>query len=298
MKAVRIKDIAMGKKIESTFMIKKILSKEGNNVLIYMGDITGDIKALVPDPKSLLKVGNVIKVIGVLSSLFEASFCSKISEYNIEDYIPTVKRPIEDIMRELDDLSKEEFKSIECITMNDYFFKNQAFLNKFKKAIGGVSQHHNYIGGLAEHTLNVMYLSKVLAHRYNCRNKEIAILAAKLHDIGKIEEMYYDGPFSYTLRGDMEGHIVIGITMLEEAFKVNPDLYTEDFKLRLKGCVIQHHGKPEFGSPKAPNSEEAYIVHYADYIDATMNKIEIIKKDVPPNNWSAYDRRIEGRIYV
>ena len=298
MKAVRIKDIAMGKKIESTFMIKKILSKEGNNVLIYMGDITGDIKALVPDPKSLLKVGDVIKVIGVLSSLFEASFCSKISEYNIEDYIPTVKRPIEDIMRELDELSKEEFKSIECITMNDYFFKNQAFLSKFKKAIGGVSQHHNYIGGLAEHTLNVMYLSKILAHRYNCRNKEIAILAAKLHDIGKIEEMYYDGPFSYTLRGDMEGHIVIGITMLEEAFKANSDLYTEDFKLRLKGCVIQHHGKPEFGSPKAPNSEEAYIVHYADYIDATMNKIEIIKKDVTPNNWSAYDRRIEGRIYV
>ena len=128
---------------------------------------------------------------------------------------------------------------------------------KFKKAIGGVSMHHNYIGGLAEHTLGVMYLSTVFAERYNCRNKEVAILAAKLHDIGKIYEMKYDGPFKYTLEGEMEGHIVIGIRMLDRAFESEPNLYSDEFKARIKGCIVQHHGKQEFGSPKDMNMEES-----------------------------------------
>ena len=68
-----------------------------------------------------------------------------------------------------------------------------------------------------------MYLTIMLCERYNCRNKEIAILAAKLHDIGKIYELCYDGPFKYTLRGEMEGHIVIGTEMLDKAFMIIQD---------------------------------------------------------------------------
>ena len=89
--------------------------------------------------------------------------------------------------------------------------------------------HHNYIGGLAEHTLNVMHLTAMLCERYECRRTEIAVLAAKLHDIGKIYELYYDGSFKYTLRGEMEGHIVIGVELINEAIRENPTLYSEDF---------------------------------------------------------------------
>lgn len=208
-----------------------------------------------------------------------------------------MKRPIEEIMEEIDKISKEEFKSKEIITLDKYFFGNKDFVEKFKKCIGGVSQHHNYRGGLAEHTLDVMYLTKIFAYRYDCRNKEIAILGAKLHDMGKIYEYFVDGPFSYTLKGEMEGHIVIGVTMLEEAFGADMDVYNEEFKERMKGCIVQHHGKMEYGSPKQPNTEEAYIVHYADYVDATLNKISQIKAGLTPGTWSNYERRIEGKIY-
>ncbi len=68
----------------------------------------------------------------------------------MEDFLPTVDRPIEEIMNEIEEISKDEFKSKECIELNNYFFKDQEFLEKFKRGIGGVSQHHNYIGGLAE----------------------------------------------------------------------------------------------------------------------------------------------------
>lgn len=168
----------------------------------------------------------------------------------------------------------------------------------FKNAIGGVYQHHNYLGGLAEHTLGVTYLCKVLCDRYHARYREIAILGAKLHDIGKVFEMDYNGPFKYSLRGELEGHIVIGIAMLEEAFKKNPTNYSEEFKQRLKAIIVQHHGKVEFGSPKSPNTQESFIVHYADYVDATLNKINIVGKNIQKNTWSDYERRIEGKLFM
>lgn len=158
--------------------------------------------------------------------------------------------------------------------------------------------HHNYIWGLAEHTLNVMYLSITLSERYNCRNKEIAVLGAKLHDIGKIYELYYDGPFKYTLRGEMEGHIVIGVQMLNEAINSNREIYSEDFIRRIKGCIVQHHGKLEYGSPRELKLEEAFIINYADSIDATMNKIARLKLETEENSWSEYDRRLETKLYL
>ena len=299
MKNLYARDVKPGDKINSTFMImKKLYRDNDNNTVAYIGDNSGDIKAVIPDKNDVLKVGNVIDCEGSMDSMFIISNYKKVDHFLIEQFLPTVKRPVEDIMREIDEMSREELKSKEAIALDQYFFKNEEFLKKFKQGIGGVSMHHNYLGGLAEHTLNVMYLAKTFAYRYDCRNKEIAILGAKLHDIGKIYEYKYDGPFSYTIRGEMEGHIVIGISMLEEAFMKNPSIYSQDFKDRIKGCIVQHHGKVEFGSPRKPAMEESFIVHYADYVDATMNKIGIIKEGLEPGTWSDYDRRIEGKLYI
>ncbi|MCR1971901.1 HD domain-containing protein [Clostridium cochlearium] len=299
MKDLFIKDIEPGKKIKGSFMIMKILYKDENNrTIMYIGDNTGKLKASIIEGDYELQKGDVIECEAVFETILKVESFSKQDEFKLEDYLPSVKRPIEDILKEIEDISKEEFKSEEIIILDRYFFRNNKFLHKFKRGIGGARQHHNYIGGLAEHTLNVMYMAKILAYRYNCRNKEIAILGAKLHDIGKTEEYFVEGPFSYTLRGEMEGHIVIGVTMLEEAFREKPELYSEEFKNRMKGCIVQHHGKMEYGSPKTPNTEEAYIVHYADYVDATMNKVAQIKEGLDPNTWSDYDRRIAGKLYI
>ena len=46
------------------------------------------------------------------------------------------------------------------------------------------------------------------------------------------------------------------------------------------------------------NMEESYIVHYADYVDATMNKIEKIKDKYTDGGWTEYDRKLEARLYL
>lgn len=202
---------------------------------------------------------------------------------------------VNDIMDRLQKISLQEFKNSQVIELDNYFFKNKDFLKKFKKSIGG-REHHVYLGGLAEHTLNVVEITKDLCYRYNCIHKEIAILAAKLHDIGKIYE--YDENFETTLRGEMEGHIVIGMSMIENAFCSIDNLYNDDFKCRLRGCVVQHHGEVKYGSPKPPNTQEAYIVHHADYLDCMMYKISDIKSDFSIGSWTNFDEKIKRKLYI
>ncbi|CAH2214803.1 HD domain-containing protein [Tepidibacter aestuarii] len=298
MKSIFVKDINDNESFKSSFMIIKKLARREGTLIAFIGDKTGDVKAHIPDSTDRLEVGDVISVKATKDGVLNVQSFKKEKTFNIEEFLPSVERPIEDIMDEMNRISKEVFESDECRALDEYFFNDNKFVERFKKGIGGLSQHHNYLGGLAEHTLNSMYLAKIMTDRYNCRYKEIAILGAKLHDIGKIEEYKIDGPFSVTMRGDMEGHIVMGVTMLEEAFRSGGDIYSEDFKMRIKSCIIQHHGKLEYGSPKVPKTEEAFIVHYADYVDAMLNKIEQVRNITEPNNWSEYDRRIGTKLYM
>ena len=293
-----LNDIKSGTNIKISLMVMKIMFKDASKFVCILVDKSGEVKANIPSKNGDITEGSVIEVEGFKDKNLDVKKYKFILDYNLSDYLPTVKRPIEDIMNEMGTLTNKYIISNEGKALNDYFFKDELFLDKFQRGIGGVSMHHNYIGGLAEHTLNVMYLTATLCERYECTRTEIAVLAAKLHDIGKIYELYYDGPFKYTLRGEMEGHIVIGVELLDRAIRENESLYSEDFITRIKGCLVQHHGKPEFGSPRGMKMEESFIVNFADSTDATMNKISQMKDKTEPGNWSDYDRRIDTKLYL
>jgi len=293
-----LSDMKSGETIKISLMVMKIIFKDSDKVVCILADKSGEIKANIPNKNGDIKEGRVIDIEGIKDGKLDVKKYEFISDYDVSDYLPTLNRPIEEIMEEIELYTDKYIISREGKALNDYFFKNEEFLDKFKRGIGGVSMHHNYIGGLAEHTLNVMYLTIMLCERYDCRRTEMAVLGAKLHDIGKIYELYYDGPFKYTLRGEMEGHIVIGAELIDNAIRENPSFYSEDFAMRIKGCIIQHHGKLEYGSPREMKMEESFIVNYADSIDATMNKISQIKDKTEPGNWSEYDRRIETKLYL
>lgn len=263
-----------------------------NSIEYILGDITKDIKF---NSYKDFEEGQIV------SAVWKNGYINSVSlyegEYELKDFMQHSQSDIDSILSELEKATTETFKDEEVIRLNNYFFSNQKFVKLFSTGIGGVS-HHIYVGGLAEHTLNVVYLTNNLVERYHCKYRDIAVLSAKLHDIGKIYEYSHNGSFKSTFRGEMEGHIVIGITMLEDAFKNDNFNYSEEFKNRVKGCIVQHHGMPKYGSPKNPNTEEAYIVHFADYIDATMNKISKIKSETLPNAWSEFSEELKTRLFI
>lgn len=291
-----LKDLKDGS-VKISLMVNKKLYKDGNKMLYLLSDKSGYINAKIP-VKVKLEPGEVIEIEGVKNYILDVFQVKIIEEYNVDDYLATVSRNIDEIMEDIEAISKECIISPQGKRLDDYFFKDEKFLEKFKRGIGGVSMHHNYIGGLAEHTLGVMYLTKTLCDIYDCRRREIAVLSAKLHDIGKIYEMDYSGPFKYTLEGELEGHIVIGVQMIDRAIMELNIPFGEDFITRIKGCITQHHGKLEYGSPKKANMEESIILNFADTVDASLNKINKIKEETKEDTWSIYDKKMETKLYL
>ena len=295
-KKIYLKDLKDGS-VKTSLMVNKRLYKDGNKMLYILSDKSGYINAKIP-MKLKLEPGQVIEVEGVKDYVLDVFQVKLLENYDINDYLASVNRDIDEIMESIEEISNECIISPQAKMLDDYFFKNEEFLEKFKRGIGGVSMHHNYIGGLAEHTLGVMYLTKILCDIYDCRRREIAVLSAKLHDIGKIYEMDLSGPFKYTLEGELEGHIVIGVEMIDRAIMDLKIPFSEDFIRRVKGCIIQHHGKLEYGSPKKANMEESIILNFADNVDATLNKINQIKEETKENTWSVYDKKMETKLYL
>lgn len=291
-----LKDLKDGS-VKISLMVNKKLYKDGNKMLYLLSDKSGYINAKIP-VKVKLEPGEVIEIEGVKNYILDVFQVKIIEEYNVDDYLATVSRNIDEIMEDIEAISGECIISPQGKILDDYFFKDEKFLEKFKRGIGGVSMHHNYIGGLAEHTLGVMYLTKTLCDIYDCRRREIAVLSAKLHDIGKIYEMDYSGPFKYTLEGELEGHIVIGVQMIDRAIIELNIPFGEDFITRIKGCITQHHGKLEYGSPKKANMEESIILNFADTVDASLNKINKIKEETKEDTWSIYDKKMETKLYL
>ncbi|UPA31502.1 3'-5' exoribonuclease YhaM family protein [Terrisporobacter glycolicus] len=295
-KKAYLKDLKDGS-VKISLMVNKKLYKDGNKMLYLLSDKSGYINAKIP-VKVKLEPGEVIEIEGVKNYILDVFEVKIIEEYNVDDYLATVSRNIDEIMEDIEAISRECIISPQGKILDDYFFKDEKFLEKFKRGIGGVSMHHNYIGGLAEHTLGVMYLTKTLCDIYDCRRTEIAVLSAKLHDIGKIYEMDYSGPFKYTLEGELEGHIVIGVQMIDRAIIELNIPFGEDFITRIKGCITQHHGKLEYGSPKKANMEESIILNFADTVDASLNKINKIKEETKEDTWSIYDKKMETKLYL
>ena len=295
-KKIYLKDLKDGS-VKTSLMVNKRLYKDGSKMLYILSDKSGYINAKIP-MKLKLEPGQVIEVEGVKDYVLDVFQVKLLENYDINDYLASVNRDIDEIMESIEEISNECIISPQAKMLDDYFFKNEEFLEKFKRGIGGVSMHHNYIGGLAEHTLGVMNLTKILCDIYDCRRREIAVLSAKLHDIGKIYEMDFSGPFKYTLEGELEGHIVIGVEMIDRAIMDLKIPFSEDFIRRVKGCIIQHHGKLEYGSPKKANMEESIILNFADNVDATLNKINQIKEETKENTWSVYDKKMETKLYL
>lgn len=136
----------------------------------------------------------------------------------------------------------------------------------------GMKLHHAYIGGLLQHSVDVTELAVAMADRIENVDKDLVIAGALLHDIGKIKEISSEIGFPYTNAGRFMGHIAMTSLMVQEAaLKLNMPAQRLE---QLQHILLSHHGENEKGSPVACATREAFIVHYADEINAVMNQFE------------------------
>lgn len=169
----------------------------------------------------------------------------------------------------------------------------------FKIMPAGMSVHHNYIGGLMEHTVSTMNLSADFADRYqDILNKDILLTGAFLHDIGKTRELKLNMEIEYSIEGELLGHITMGILMLKKRID-KIDKFPHELALQLYHIILSHHGKLEYGSPVAPKTPEAIVLSILEGADARINHLNgFLKNSNEFNKWSKYDKYLDTRILL
>ena len=221
---------------------------------------------------------------------------SQEGEYNPMDYIPCTDKDISVLYEQFTEYIKTISNNYIKVLLENIFIKNKEIATKFKEHSAAKAMHHNYMGGLLEHSLSVTQICDFMAPRYKFVNRDILIASAMLHDIGKLWELSPFPDNDYTEGGQLLGHIVIGTELIsDEAAKITD--FPETLKMILKHCIIGHHGEYEFGSPQLPKTIEAFILHCADNTDAKIKMFEdALEKNNTQGHWAGYQKNLSRNV--
>ena len=188
-------------------------------------------------------------------------------------------------------------------TLGECFLMDETFLAKFVKAPAGVKNHHAYQGGLLEHVVNLMEVVLRISPCYPQIDRDLLLFGAFVHDLGKIDELRYDRDLSYSDEGQLIGHLVMAVGMLEkkiaEAQKLSGEPVPEETVLRLKHMIVSHHGEYGYGSPKLPMTVEAVALYCLNNLDAKVNSFQQLLRDDAniDSAWTAFHPNIERKLF-
>ncbi len=192
------------------------------------------------------------------------------------DFILGPKRDIEEmysgLMAKIDSINEESLKKL----LLDVF--DSDIKEKFKVHPGAIQIHHNWKGGLLQHTLEVIDYCEESVKLFSELDRDLLLTGAILHDIGKLEELETTSRIKGTRKGQFMGHLTLGMIFLAD--KLRDSSMDDLLKEKLLHLVVSHHGKKEYGSPKEPMLAEAIVLYYADELSSKVSEvIEFIKEN-------------------
>ncbi len=154
--------------------------------------------------------------------------------------------------------------------------------------------HHAYRGGYLEHALKIAAVGLTLARAYGA-SPDLIVAGALLHDIGKLQELSYDGATSYSRDGRLLGHITLGAIIVRDVALAIPG-FPPELLTEVEHLIVSHHGSRDLGSPVEPMTVEAFILAMADDLDAKIHQIrQATSEDAGEGEFTAYQPRL-GRV--
>lgn len=313
-KGVYVKDILPNTEIEGLFATIDPSLKEGKNGPYWklgLSDTTGVIDAKIWSPLST-KVGEITSgmialVAGKTSvyreslqiniNLFDPIVDDELSQIDLSPFIQTSPYDKEEMFSSLKRACMEEFKYPPWGKLVNTVFKDPEIKQAFTMIPAAKTMHHAYVSGLLEHTRSVFNLCGTICDHYPDLDRQTLLAGALFHDLGKIREFSGGLSNDYTDEGRLIGHISLGLEILNP-FLVRSELES-DLKNHLKHLILSHHGLHEYGAPCLPQTPEAFILHYADNMDAKMNQFHNLFDNNPDQNprWSARLIGLDRKIY-
>jgi len=224
------------------------------------------------------------------------------SEVNEDDFTPVAAVDVDKLLVRLGEILRG-VESPPLRSLAECFLMDEAFMRKLARAPAGVKLHHAYLGGLLEHIVSLMELVLRIAPCYPRLDRDLMLLGALLHDASKVDELSYDREFAYTDEGQLVGHVVMAVSLLEnkirEAERLTGEPFPQDTALRLKHLIVSHHGEYEFGSPKLPMTAEAVALYCLDNLDAKIAAFTQLLRDDPnvDSPWTNFNANLGRKLY-
>ena len=290
--------------VRKKFGLRDYRSKFGKYFVLEAGDKTGNVlikywgndDSLTERLYEDIKEGDVVELQGTyqkdtqpsISVDAEYDYIRKIDGYDVTRFVPALDN-VEEIMNDIF-AYVDMVESPHLSRLLDSFFSDEQFVEKFKEAPWSSYEIYAYLGGLAEHTLNVTKICERLADIYKV-DRDFMLAAALLHDIGKIESYEIDTTIRQRDSAKLLGHTVIGFNLVESKIKEIVD-FPREVRDKLLHAIISHHSPIVDNVPQRIRTKEAYILFYADMIDLSLKEF-----DGGDEEWQ-YSRRMGREIYT
>jgi 3'-5' exoribonuclease len=224
------------------------------------------------------------------------------SEVNEDDFTPVAAVDVDKLVVRMSEI----FRSVTCPhlrSLAECFLMDDAFMRKLTRAPAGVKLHHAYLGGLLEHIVSLMELVVRIAPCYPQLDRDLMLVGALLHDASKVDELSYDREFAYTDEGQLVGHVVMAVGLLEskirEAERLSGEPIPRETVLRLKHLIVSHHGEYDYGSPKLPMTLEAIALYCLDNLDAKIAAFTQQLRDDPnvDSPWTNFNANLGRKLF-
>ncbi len=314
-----VKDLKLGDPVDSPFLIQEMKfynfsaqKRPGEKfVRLLLADTSGSVKSILWNgslaEELSLSPGCVVNVRGEVGEYNGLQVTVNSLEVQPEEKVErryfqnaSVREPKE-MLSHLSRVMDKEITDPNLRLLLYSFFKNKEFARLFALAPAARKVHHNYLGGLLEHTLEVVEHCLLMIKMYPDKlHPSLLLTGAILHDIGKLEEYDLQSlAFNLTDRGKLVGHICIGLEMVRRQCALQAD-FPADLKMELEHILISHHGEKEWGSPEVPKTFNAFALFHADLVSARLNQFAGLlgKGQGVEAGWSEWDRLLGRSVYL
>jgi 3'-5' exoribonuclease len=312
-----VSELREGDEVDQVFLIaeKQLRTNRSGNLYLHLrlSDRTGAISAMMwnvtEKTASRFQSGDYARVDGATqiyngAMQIIATQVERVDPRTVDetDFFPLGTTDIDQLARRLAEMLRS-VRNFPLRNLGEAFLIDDKFMAKFCSAPAGVKNHHAYRGGLLEHVVDMMELTRLVAPRYPEVDSDLLVYGAFLHDVGKIDELTYDRQLGYSDVGQLVGHLVIGVSILdrkiEETVKMSGEPFPAELAARLQHMIVSHHGQYDFGSPKLPMTLEAVVLHSLDDLDAKVRSFHQIMQEDPDveSRWTTYIPQLGRKLF-
>jgi len=310
----RIREITPGSTVKTVLLVASSALKQARNGPFWqleLKDATGSIEARIWSPLSQsireLPAGSLAEIEARAEQYREQIQLSLtairlLSDEELEGmdmglFIPSSRVAPADMLAGLEALCREVLTHKPWRRFALEVLRDEWVRPRLLRAPAARGIHHAWVGGLLEHTLGVCQLCLRFSEQYPELDRQTLFVAALFHDIGKLREFSEELNPDYTDEGRLVGHISLGLDMLAPHLAASG--LDASLQMHFKHLVLSHHGLLEHGSPRVPQTAEAFALHYADNLDAKLAQCRSqFAEDDEPGTWSPYQRTLERNIFL